>query len=180
MTTTCSKHGTNTPHQDMPSGHSFLWGHLIHMGDAQKPFPPTASTDYGVVALAKPFTNGLFYIDTWPFSLPLLVVSTPTAANALQKYSPALLKPEDCNTPLDTLCAGSSMMTMPEDSWRQWRALFNPSFSITYLLQLAPLVASEVSTFCEKLREVAREEKTTELETLVSRFTIDVVGQILL
>lgn len=148
------------------------------MAQAQKAFPATASNDYGVAALAKLFTNGIFIIDTWPFSLPLLVVSTPIAANALQKHSASLLKPGDVNGPLNTLCAGPSMMTMPEDKWRQWRLLFNPSFSITYLTQLAPTVASEVSIFCEKLREVAREGKIIKLEPLASRLTIDVVGRI--
>ncbi|KAJ4360314.1 uncharacterized protein N0V89_000875 [Didymosphaeria variabile] len=163
---------------DMPSDHSFIWGHLPQMAHAQKAFPATASHDYGVAALAKPFTNGVFIIDTWPFSLPLLVISTPTAANALQKYSSSLVKPEDVNGPLNTLCAGSSMMTMPEDQWKQWRVLFNPSFSITYLTQLAPTVAGEVSIFCEKLREVAKGGKPTLLEPLASRLTIDVVGRI--
>ncbi|KAL5378516.1 hypothetical protein DPSP01_009097 [Paraphaeosphaeria sporulosa] len=163
---------------DMPAEHSFVWGHLLQMAEAQKSFPVTASNDYGIATLAKPFTNGIFLIDTWPFSLPLLVISTPTAANALQKYSTSLLKPADVNGPLNTLCAGPSMMTMPEDQWKQWRLLFNPSFSITYLTQLAPTVASEVSIFCEKLRRVAREGKVFRLEPLASRLTIDVVGRI--
>ncbi|KAL5414553.1 hypothetical protein PMIN04_008957 [Paraphaeosphaeria minitans] len=161
---------------DMPAEHSFVWGHLPQIGEAQKAFPATANKDYGVAALTKPFTNGIVLIDTWPFSLPLLIISTPTAANALQKSSPSLLKPDDVNGPLNTLCAGPSMMTMPEDQWKQWRLLFNPSFSITYLTQLAPTVASEVSIFCEKLREVARADKVIQLEPLASRLTIDVVG----
>jgi cytochrome P450 len=164
--------------QDMPSDHSFIWGHLPQMAQAQKPFPATATNDYGVAALAKPFTNGLCIIDTWPFSLPLLVISTPTAANALQKYSSSLSKPDDVNSPLNTLCTGSSMMTMPEDQWKQWRVLFNPSFSITYLTQLAPTIASEISILCEKLREIARAGKVIQLEPLASRLTIDVVGRI--
>lgn len=166
--------------QDMPSKHSFIWGHLQHMGEAQNHFPPASNHDYGAALLARPFTNGLFYIDTWPFSVPLLVITTPTAANALQKYSPALPKPEDVNGPLNILCAGPSMMTMPEDQWRQWRLLFNSSFSITYLTQLAPTVASEISIFCGKLREVVEEGKDIRLEPLASRLTIDVVGCIIL
>ena len=150
------------------------------MGEAQKPFPPKANHDYGVAAIAKSFNNGLFYMDTWPFSNPLLVVSTPVAANALQKYSSSLVKPGDVSGPLNTLCAGPSMMTMPEDQWRFWRLLFNPSFSITYLTQLAPTVASEVAIFCDKLRDVVKEEKKIKLEPLASRLTIDVVGRIAL
>lgn len=155
-----------------------MWGHLPQMAEAQKALPAGSNHDYGVAALAKPFTNGVFIIDTWPFSLPLLVISTPTAANALQKYSPSLLKPGDVTGPLDTLSAGSSMMTMPEDQWKHWRLLFNPSFSITYLTQLAPTIANEVSIFCKKLREVAIEGKAIQLEPLASRLTIDVVGRI--
>lgn len=163
----------------MPSGHSFLWGHLQHMGEAQKPYPRTATHDYGVVALGKPFTNGLFYIDTWPFSKPLLVVKSPIPAQALQKYSPGLMKPDDVNVPLDTLCAGSSsMMTMKEETWRHWRGLFNPSFSITYLTQLAPTVAGEISIMCDKLRDIAKAGNVIKLEPLASRLTIDVVGRI--
>ncbi|KAF1980383.1 cytochrome P450 [Bimuria novae-zelandiae CBS 107.79] len=162
----------------MPVNHSFLWGHLQNLGEIQRSFPATAGIGYTVTELAKPFTNGLFYIDTWPFSDPMLVVNTPTAANALQKYSSALLKPDDVNGPLNTLCAGSSMMTMPEDQWKQWRLLFNPSFSITYLTELAPTVANEVSIFCEKLRDIVKKGKRIELEPLASRLTIDVVGRI--
>ncbi|KAJ4292034.1 hypothetical protein N0V90_009933 [Kalmusia sp. IMI 367209] len=146
---------------DMPADHSFIWGHLPLMAEAQKPYPRTATHDYGVAALGKPFTNGLFYIDTWPFSLPLLVVRTPTAANVLQKYSAGLLKPDDVNGPLDTLCAGSSMMTMKEETWKQWRVLFNPSFSITYLTQLAPTVAGEVRIFLREAEAGRKASGTT-------------------
>lgn len=163
---------------DMPTDHSFLWGHLKQMGEAQKPFPPKAEHGYGVADLAKSYTNGLFYMDTWPFSDPLLIVTTPVAANALQKYNHSLTKPGDVTGPLDTLCAGSSMMTMPEDQWKQWRSLFNPSFSSTYLTQLAPTVAAEVSIFCQKLRQVATKGEEIKLDPLASRLTIDVVGRI--
>lgn len=113
----------------MPAGHSFLWGHLPQMAEAAKTFPATANHDDGILTLAKPFPNGVFLVDTWPFSLPLLVIGTPIATNALQKYSTSLLKPGDVNGPLNTLSSGPSMMTMPEDQWKQWRLLFNPSFS---------------------------------------------------
>lgn len=53
-----------------------------------------------------------------------------------------------------------------------------PQLQQSYLTQLAPTVASEVSIFCAKLREVARDGRVIRLEPLASRLTIDVVGRI--
>lgn len=166
-----------TTSKDMPP-HGFLLGHLLQAAAATDALPPGIMTDYAVGNMAKSFPDGVFYLDTWPVSPPILVITTPTAANALQKYSPALDKPEDIKGPLNKYCAGPTLMTLDEKSWKTWRAIFNPSFSTSYLLQLAPNIAREIAIFQGILSKKMEDGYVFGLEPLTSRLAVDIMGKV--
>lgn len=72
------------------------------------------------------------------------------------------------------------MITMSGEVWKTWRNLFNPGFSPSYLLQLAPLIVDEVNVFCSLLREQAKVDGIFQLEDLTLRLTVDIIASVAL
>jgi sterigmatocystin biosynthesis cytochrome P450 monooxygenase len=161
----------------MPPGHSKLWGHLkFTAAFMNKLAAPSANVDLGIaVNVMRDFPNGVFYADFWPFSIPILCITTPNAAIQLQQYS-TWPRPMDVIKPFDQICAGPSLLTMPEEEWRKWRTMFSPSFAPGYILQLAPMMAREVEVFCELLRERATTGEVAMVDPMLARLALDVVG----
>ncbi|KAF2730628.1 cytochrome P450 monooxygenase [Polyplosphaeria fusca] len=161
----------------MPAGHSKIWGHLVHTDKFMKSLAaPDVAVDVGITAnIMKDHPNGVFYIDFWPFSLPVVCITSPNAAIQMQNYS-TWAKPRDVEVPFDQICAGPNMFTMPESSWKRWRAMFSNSFAPGYILQLAPMMAREIEVFCELVRAKTGTGEVFKVETMFSHLALDVVG----
>lgn len=169
--------GRLTREQPMPS-FSFVTGHLGTVKATSGALPRRATMHTMMRKISEQFPGGLFYINLWPFSGTWVVVTSPAIASQVQALN--LTKPDILRGPLDTITGGPSLMTLGGDAWKQWRNLFNPGFSPSYLLQLAPLVVEEVQVFCGLLRERATEGGLFPLEPLTLRLTVDLVASIAL
>ncbi|KAF2253716.1 cytochrome P450 monooxygenase [Trematosphaeria pertusa] len=165
---------------EVPSGYSFLWGHLGLIASLKSQHPPDAITDVAVAQLARDFPGGLFYLDFWPFSYGHLVIASGQVAAQMEKHEVDLPHGDDIDKPLDVMCGGRSLVTMSGDVWRQWRKLFNSSFSERNMLEMAAGIAREVEMFCGKLRERAGSGEVFELEQLTADLTMDVIGSMAL
>lgn len=98
----------------------------------------------------------------------------------MEKHEVDLPHGDDIDKPLDVMCGGRSLVTMSGDVWRQWRKLFNSSFSERNMLEMAAGIAREVEMFCGKLRERAGSGEVFELEQLTADLTMDVIGSMAL
>lgn len=120
----------------------------------------------------------MFYLDTWPFSKPILCVCEPDAANqASTKIN--LPKGDFHKRVLDPITGGPSLLSMNGQEWKYWRTLFNPGFAPQYLLNQVPGIVESVQTFCDKLQERASTGLFC-LEDIATRKTVDIIMKVVL
>jgi cytochrome P450 len=153
-------------------------GHFLALKKTLAQLPAKTTFHTVMMQLSKSFPAGIFYINLWPYSGTLMVVTTPSAAIQVQNFD--LEKPSMLREPLDNLTGGPSLLTMGGTTWKKWRTLFNPGFSPGYLIGLAPAIADEVAILCSLLRERARQGKVFQLEDLTLKLTVDVIGSVTL
>ena len=116
-------------------------------------------------------------MDLWPFSFPLLVVSSPELAfQTCQQYDlpkPAVLKPF-----FNPFAGGDNLFVTNGHEWKSARSLFNPGFNANYLLTQMPHIVKETSVFVEILREHAVKGDIFSLDRLACDFTMDMIGAV--
>ena len=120
-----------------------------------------------------------FYLDTWPFGAPMLVVSEPSALHQItQEYS--LPKHPDLREFLRPLTSGMDIVTMEGQMWKTWRNIYNPGFSLSHLMTLVPVIVKETLDLCDLLRIRAEKKEVFRLKHLTDRLAIDVIGNVVL
>lgn len=155
-----------------------LAGHFGTLKKTIQGMPSDATLHSIMQKISKQFQSGIFYINMWPFSGTWMIVSTPSAATQIQKLN--LTKPAILRQPLETVTGGPSMMTMHGETWKKWRALFNPGFNPAYIIGLAPNISDEVAIFCAQLRKIAQQGEVFPLESLTTRLTVDSICSVVL
>jgi hypothetical protein len=76
-----------------------ITGHLLCLAPLVTRFPKDAIQTYLIAELSKDFseTDYLFYLDLWPFAMPMFVITSPDLSiQACQQHDlvkPAVLKP---------------------------------------------------------------------------------------
>jgi cytochrome P450 len=161
----------------MPEFHP-VFGHLLALKEAMQALPRNAVVHVAVRRIATQFPNGVFYLNLWPFSVPMLIVSNPYVASQVE--AAFLAKPAEISANLDVINGGPSLVTMHGDTWRKWRSLLNPGFAAGYMNGLAPAVAEEVAAFCGLLRQRARRGDLFQLEEYTLRLTFDIIARVTL
>ena len=154
---------------------SWLAGHMLAVKTVMEKLPANAATHYTFADIALQSKESMFYVDFWPISDPLLVITSPFAAEQLSKH-PIHFKPSNIVKVMESLTGGPSLLTMPETQWKQWRTIFNPGFSPSYILDQVPKILPEIEVFREKLREQALLNKFFQLDKMTLRFSLEVIG----
>jgi cytochrome P450 len=122
---------------------------------------------------------GLFYIDTWPITVPMLIITEPSiAAQVTQK--PSLPRHSLVKEALRNLTGPRSIFDTNGQEWKSLRSLFNPGFASTHLNALVPGIADHVMVFHSKLLAHARKGDVFPVENMVTSLTLDVIGQVVL
>ncbi|KAM7214740.1 Cytochrome P450 [Rhypophila decipiens] len=147
----------------MPPWNPFL-GHLLALSPVLAKLPSDTQQPGAFEILCKTHEKkdgeSLIYLDLWPFAAdPLLVICLPTlAVQACQDHD--LPRPEILHKFFDPLAGGDNLFTMNGPEWKRSRALFNPGFSSSYILQQIGHVVDEAAVYASKLREHARQAVT--------------------
>jgi cytochrome P450 len=131
-------------------------------------------------AIARDFPGGMYYFDLWPFSSPLIVVSSNEGAQQIQDAESELRKPEDITAAIDTTSGGASLITMHGSQWKKWRGLFSLAFAPGHILDMSPAMVEEMDLFCELLRKRADAGEMFQLEDLTLPLTLDIIGKLTL
>jgi hypothetical protein len=94
-----------------------LWnpitGHLLCLVPHMSRFPKDAMQTYLIGELTKDFANTdyLVYLDLWPFSLPMIVITNPDLAiQACQQHD--LIKPAVLKSFFNPFAGGDNLFTM--------------------------------------------------------------------
>jgi cytochrome P450 len=146
------------------SKYSAAFGHLLVLKEHMDDLPADCTTNTSFLEITKKFPNGMFYFDLWPFTNPLLIVNTPSAAYQLAQAP--LDKPENINHAFRHLTDGPNLFTMKQEPWKVWRVIFNRGFSASYMLELVPAIVKEAEIFCDLLQDHAQRGDMFQLENL--------------
>jgi len=164
----------------MPPHHP-IFGHLLLANDLLSKLPRDAHPSYlpGLIRRAIPDVGQVFYLDMWPFSRPILVVSSPSVAQQFTQER-SLRKSPEVHTWLKPLANNQDLVSLEGQGWKQWRNVYNPGFSASHLIHLVPQIAAEVSTFCDILNERVQSGAILPLEEATVNLTMDTIGRIVL
>ncbi|MCJ1337985.1 hypothetical protein MMC09_003269 [Bachmanniomyces sp. S44760] len=161
--------------------HNPIFGHLTLVGATLAPLPSDAHRHYIAdgIRRAYPDLGPTYYIDTWPFGPPMLVLQEPSALyQATQEHS--LRKYSLLENYIRPLTGGGDLLIMEGKEWKTWRAIFNPGFSQSHLMTLVPGILEDTLTFCEILREQVQKGSICKLEDSTIKLTMDVIGRVTL
>lgn len=161
--------------------HSKIFGHLLVIRSIRKAFPSDAHGAYLPAELSQRFpdSDSIFYLDLWPFTSPLMIISSPsTCIQAAQQHD--LPKAKVLEDMLMPITGGRSLLTMNGEEWKHWRNMFNPGFSTAYLQDNISNIIEEVSIFCETLRHHARKADLLQMEKITICLTMDIGGKVIL
>jgi sterigmatocystin biosynthesis cytochrome P450 monooxygenase len=67
----------------MPKYHP-VFGHFLALKEAIQAFPHNTTMHVVVRHLSKQFSNGVFYLDLWPFNETLMIVTNPYVASQVE------------------------------------------------------------------------------------------------
>lgn len=157
----------------MPPFHP-IFGHLLTLKSIVDTLPENVYPHVIFRELSKSFPNGIFYIDLWPYSKPLMIVSSLSGAAQVEALD--LHKPPEVFDTVDKLTGGPSLLTMHGSMWKKWRRSFSYGFSEKHVQSFAPEIAKQVAVFCELLRKHAVLGEVFQLEELTLRLTLDVIA----
>ena len=127
-------------------------------------------------------SEGLFYIDLWPASGMMMIVTSPLVAEQAAQtntkicYERAVMLKRF----FKPIAGGPNLFDMAEKEWRPWRAMFNKGFSTEQVTNLVPHLLQETEVYKEKLRGLAQKKEMFYLDLVTLRFTMDVIGQTIL
>jgi cytochrome P450 len=155
---------------------NLFFGHLFVIKQYLDQFPADFLFNYIVLSMSRTFPkHHMFYLDFWPFTILVLIVSNPHAADLIMRHF-WVQKPQNVLDAFLQMSGGLNLVTMPEGPWKRWRSIFNQGFSPAYMLEQIPRLVDQGQIFCEKLRNHARNGDLFQSEEATFRFTIDVIG----
>ena len=161
--------------------HSFLWGHLNQVQSVQSQLPPDAHITNLLSKISEGFSksDSVYYMDMWPFSPPLIVLSSPsTASQAVQEHT--LRKPPTLTDLFYPVTGGPDLILMNGETWKKGRSVFNPGFNPSYLVSQVPAIVEEIVTFQHILRAASHHGHTFQLDPVTLNLTLDVIARITL
>ncbi|KAK7706834.1 hypothetical protein SLS57_009505 [Botryosphaeria dothidea] len=114
---------------------SWIFGGLLTLRKHMSMFPPGADSKYAFTEMAWKANKGGVYVDLWPFTLPVLVISSPVLAAQMKDQNTNAKRSPGVNEGIERITGGPSLLTLPDIHWKQWRTVFNPGFNPSYVLE---------------------------------------------
>jgi cytochrome P450 len=163
--------------------HSFLFGHLIHVGKVMSKVPPLVAGQSVPLLLHREypeiFDSGVAYLDLWPVASPMLAVFHP---DVMAQFTQETSRPKHAllQTELGPFTQCKDLVCSEGQTWKTWRSIFNPGFSAKNLQSFVPEMLEEILVFKDWLSELAKSGRIAALEEQTSKTTTDVIGRAVL
>ncbi|KAF2108194.1 putative N-alkane-inducible cytochrome P450 [Lophiotrema nucula] len=164
----------------MPPWNPIL-GHLPILPSVLAKLPKGAMQAYMFEIISKEFeaSDGLYYIDLWPFSMPMMIISDPLIANQICiEYD--LGKPEMLKPFFKPIVGGEGMFIMNGERWKRSAVLFAPGFAERVILERTEQIVEETGEYVKRLREYVKSGEMFELDNLTCWYMMDVIGTVTL
>ena len=146
--------------------------------------PRNAHYQYMFADIAREYfqDEGLFYIDLWPASGMMIVVTSPTVASQVAQTNINLCfdRAAMLQRFFKPIAGGPNLFDMPEKEWKPWRAIFNKGFSTELVISQVPHVVQETIAYTDRLRELACRKQMFYLDFVTLRFSMDLIGTTIL
>ncbi|KAI8630457.1 cytochrome P450 71B25 [Xylariaceae sp. FL1651] len=154
--------------------HSFLFGHSNLVARIVRMWPQKFYAHYLTLEVKRrfPMLPPIFYLGLWPADPPQPVGRTVTGASLIAQHEPQLLKRKGVLSFLQPLIGKYNLVTMEGDDLQYWRGIFNPNFSVAYLVTQVPGIVENTMLLCEILEERAGGKVFSLFETM-SQLTMD-------
>ena len=152
-------------------------GHLMTLPRLLNQLPKGAQQSYcfGILSHEFPESDNLFYIDLWPFSHPILLVSTPNLAyQVCQEHD--LPKPDSLLPFFEPITGGLGLFMMNGEEHKNSRALFAPGFSSNAISDNTTNIVEQAEIFVGILRQHARKKDMFSLDDAACWYMMDVIG----
>jgi len=157
-----------------------IFGHLTALPPLLSQLPKRAQQSASFGILARDFREtGIFYLDLWPFSYPMIVVNTPDLADQVcHQYD--LEKPDSLLYFFKPITGGLGLFMMNGEKHKSSRALFTPGFSENVIREQTKNIVEEAKVYTEILRDHARKGDMFLLDDLTCWYMMDVIGTVTL
>lgn len=121
-------------------------------------------------------SQGVLYMDLWPFSDPIMAVLHPDmVAQFTQDVS--MPKHPVMKTEFMPFSGCKDLLNMSGQEWKMWRSIFNSGFATKNLMALLPSFLEEIEIFRDWLGEVAKTGEVVPLDTQAMALTTDIIGR---
>ena len=164
--------------------HSFLLGHLVTLYRVKKRVPADLNRFWYIGDIMQDgfAERGAFYLDVWPFSKPMLIVTSPELAQQATVTNPGMAtrRPAELAAWFKPFAGGPNLFDLPEQEWKPWRQLFSQGFGPTQNLSLVPSMVEKTVVFRDRLRKYAQTGELFQLEPALLEYTDDLMGRVVL
>jgi cytochrome P450 len=159
--------------------HSLLYGNLSQLKEAMQKFPQDIHPLAYFTSIAQTYDfRGLFYLDTYPFMEPMVVITDPDVAKQIQTSPKMFTRHPEVLQMLKRVIGAKGIFFAFGDNWSRTRSWFKPAFSMSHLLTLVPAgMLEETLVFKEILTELAASQQTFRMFDLLQRLTFDLIGR---
>lgn len=121
------------------------------------------------------------FLDVRPASYPVILITSHDLAEQVTKSTKqqpySTTKSKTIQTGFGRLVGKLSILTLEGEEWKATRKRFNPGFAPQHLLSLLPVLVDKTSIFVEKLNALAKSGKASEIESLCTNVTFDIIGE---
>lgn len=164
----------------MPPHHPIL-GHLLLVSKIMGTLPSDVHGHVlpNQIEQLLPNLGSVFYLDTWPFGPPMLVVANPDACYQITQ-SHSLPKYHALRKYMEPMTGGKDLVTMEASEWKTWRNIFNPGFSSAHLMTLVPDILKDMSRFVERLQEASKGSEVVRLDPMANMLSLDIICRVAL
>ncbi|KAI1768404.1 cytochrome P450 [Hypoxylon sp. FL1150] len=166
--------------------HSSLLGHLLAAKTASEELPPQAHSTYILDRIGKNMEgnkNGppAYYFDSFPVSIPMLIIRDPYIANQVTNYAQVSAeKPDSLKSWFEPITGKGriNLFTQNGQEWKHDHNLFLPFFNNSNLDATMPSVIEQMLIFRNILRKRAQSGEMFRLESLTQLLMNDVIGRV--
>jgi hypothetical protein len=156
-----------------------LFGHLLTIDNAYKTYSLPADIQMPDVLspIAKDFddeSDSLFYLDLWPFTRAMVMVSSP---NYAQQAELIVDRPDTLLWSMHALTGGPSIFTSNGSEWKDVKDLLLPGFNANYIYSNTMIhTVDQAEVLVRILIEKARTKEIFQLDPVVLKYMMDISG----
>ncbi|KAH8822836.1 cytochrome P450 [Flagelloscypha sp. PMI_526] len=164
--------------------HHWFWGHLLTLRDTFQLFPPDAHPDYTAFKLVKD-TEGLCFLDTWPFTTPMCIIADGTVGDRVVRGDNLPKCEASMVSDRPVLGHESIVLATGEPAsqahWKMLRKALTPGFARGHLERSwTSDIIEEVNNMVKKLNERAQDRQPFGMSLYLADTTCDIILKIVM